>query len=93
MYPIELHKTPREEGITIAAFIQLMDIRFKDDPAYQVWKKSVLPVVKKYAVDVLNIQQPTAQEIRQAFEPKSKFTFDSLDEVLQFISNKSNVKT
>lgn len=86
MYPKELHKDKIEESSIISAFVQLMDIRFKDDPCYPYWKNRVLPVVKKYSLEVLGFdEEESKKNIAIVERRKVKTTFKNLAEVEQFL--------
>ena len=99
-YPKEFDDyTKQEEAGLISAFIQYMDIRFKDSHPieYHSWKTHVLPVVKEHALTCWGL--PSKEESRKISEDRykrretKKDNFNSIEDALKFLSERGiNVK-
>lgn len=101
-YPKEFDNyLKEEEAALISAFIQYLDIRFKDSqPAmYFSWKKHVLPVIKEHALTLWGL--PTIEESIKILEDRRnrihasrpKVNFDNIQDAIKFLQERGiNVK-
>lgn len=87
MYPSELNKDEIEESAIISAFCQLIEMRFKDEKFYTIWKKDIYPFVRDYSIKVLHISDEDAKKNIKIVEErrKPKITFNTLEDAMRFL--------